>query len=59
MAPSKLAKVREEVLTSYANKMSLRDIADLHAVNPGTVRNFLKREGVEIRSRGRLKKVQD
>ena len=57
--PNKLSKFREEVITSYNNGLSLRQIATLHECNPGTVRNFLRLEGVQVRGRGRVKKVQE
>lgn len=54
----KLTLVTQEVITSYQNGLSIRQIADLHDCNPGTVRNLLRKEGVVMRSRGRARKVQ-
>lgn len=50
---NKLAAIREVVCEAYRNGATLREIAEVHGVSPGTVRNALKEMGVEMRSRGR------
>ena len=51
----KLDKVSQQVVISYGNGMSMDEIAKLHNVSKGTVRNALKANGVELRGRGRPK----
>lgn len=55
---NKLAAIKEVVVEAYKNGATLREIAEVHAVSPGTVRNALKEMGVEMRSRGRRKAVK-
>lgn len=58
-SPLKLSNQTPEIVEAYKNNMSLRDIANLHGVSTGTVRNLLVREGVALRQRGRKSKAQD
>lgn len=53
---NKLTMVRDQVHEAYQNGATLRDIARVHGVSAGTVRNLLKEMGVEMRARGRRKK---
>lgn len=52
----KLSLSKEQVKEAYANGATLREIADVHNVSSGTVRNCLIEQGVELRTRGRRKK---
>jgi transposase-like protein len=51
-----LAPVREQVIEAYKNGATLRQIAEVHGVSSGTVRNCLVECQVELRARGRRKK---
>jgi hypothetical protein len=51
-----LAPVREQVIEAYRNGATLRQIAEVHGVSSGTVRNCLVESQVELRARGRRKK---
>jgi len=55
---NKLATVHEPVIEAYRNGATLRAIADVYDVSPGTVRNLLIAEGEIMRSRGRRKKAE-
>ena len=50
---SKLAVAKEQVKEAYLNGATLREIADVHGVSSGTVRNSLIEMGVDLRRRGR------
>ena len=52
-----LAPVREQVIDAYKNGATLRQIAEVHGVSSGTVRNCLRVCEVQLRPRGRRKKV--
>jgi hypothetical protein len=52
---SKLATCHEQVVDAYNNGATLRQIAEVHEVSPGTVRNLLKELDVPLRDRGRRK----
>ena len=52
-ANRKLVLVADQVSEAYKNGMTLREIATLHSVATGTVRNTLIESGIELRSRGR------
>ena len=54
----KLNTAREQVKQAYLNGAVLREIADLHGVSIGTVRNLLKEMGVDLRPRGRRQKAK-
>ncbi len=56
---NKLVAVQEVIREAYENGATLREIAEVHAVSPGTVRNSLRELGVEMRNRGRRKTVKD
>ena len=53
---NKLAATKEQVLEAYENGATLRQIAEVHGVSAGTVRNCLVELGIKLRSRGRRKK---
>lgn len=55
-AKKKLASVRQLVLTGYDQGATLRELSKIYEVAPGTVRNFLISNGVNLRSRGRRSK---
>ncbi|MCI0558468.1 MAG: sigma-70 region 4 domain-containing protein [Nitrososphaera sp.] len=55
----KLATSKEQVLLAYENGATMRQIADVHGVSVGTVRNLLIAEGVTIRAKGRQPKNGD
>ena len=55
---SKLAMVRDQVVEAYNRGATLIELGKAHEVSPGTVRNVLLEEGVEMRSRGRQPKVR-
>lgn len=57
MTPTKLANAVAEILEGYANGTSLAQLAVLHGVSTGTVRNLLIAEGIVRRARGRQPKV--
>lgn len=50
---SKLTAAQEQVREAYLNGVTLREIADVHGVSSGTVRNVLIEMGVNLRRRGR------
>jgi hypothetical protein len=56
---NKLAASKNVVCEAYQNGATLREIAEIHSVSAGTVRNTLKECGVEMRSRGRRKAVKE
>jgi transposase-like protein len=56
---NKLATVKEPVKEAYENGATLREIAEVHDVSTGTVRNCLIEMGVELRNRGRRRKSTD
>jgi transposase-like protein len=51
-----LAPVKEQVIEAYNNGATLRQIAEVHGVSSGTVRNCLRESSVDLRPRGRRKK---
>lgn len=53
---NKLAAAREQVQEAYQNGATLRQIAEVHGVSAGTVRNTLVELGIDLRPRGRRKK---
>jgi transposase-like protein len=54
---NKLASHKEQVREAYRNGATMREIADLHSVSTGTVRNCLIELGEATRPRGRRKKA--
>jgi len=52
----KLTLVKSSVLEAYEKGTTLRELAHIYEVSPGTVRNFLISEDVPMRKRGRKKK---
>lgn len=56
---NKLSTAHEQVREAYLNGATLRQIAEVHGVSPGTVRNVLIEMGVELRARGRRKRVEE
>lgn len=55
----KLATSKEQVLLAYQNGATMRQIAEVHGVSIGTVRNLLIAEGQAIRPKGRAPKSGD
>jgi hypothetical protein len=56
----KLAAVGSYITDAYEAGGSIRELAEAYTTSPGSIRNFLIAEGVQLRSRGRRKKeVQD
>ena len=55
----KLATSKEQVVLAYQNRATMRQIAEVHGVSIGTVRNLLISEGSEIRKQGRAPKSGD
>jgi len=55
----KLATSKEQVVLAYRNGATMRQIADVHGVSIGTVRNLLIAEGTGIRPKGRTPKSGD
>jgi transposase-like protein len=53
---NKLAAAKEQVQEAYQNGATLRQIAEVHGVSAGTVRNCLVELGIDLRPRGRRKK---
>lgn len=53
---NKLAAAKEQVQEAYQNGATLRQIAEVHGVSAGTVRNTLVELGIDLRPRGRRKK---
>lgn len=56
---NKLSAHKEQIQEAYANGATLRDIADIHGVSTGTVRNCLIEQGTSLRPRGRRKNRND
>lgn len=52
---NKLASSKDQIVSAYKNGTTLRELAELHEVSAGTVRNLLVEEGVTMRARGRRK----
>lgn len=50
---SKLSTAKEQVREAYRNGATLREIADVHNVSAGTVRNLLIESGESLRRPGR------
>ena len=55
---NKLATAEEQVREAYLNGATLREIAEVHGVSAGTVRNKLIEQGVDLRRRGRRRKEE-
>lgn len=55
----KLATSKEQVLLAYQNGATMKQIAEVHGVSVGTVRNLLISEGAGIRKKGRVPKNGD
>lgn len=53
---SKLTLAQDQILEAYRNGATLREIADVHDVSSGTVRNKLIELGADLRKRGRRRK---
>jgi DNA-directed RNA polymerase specialized sigma24 family protein len=53
---NKMSPYRDTVRDAYANGATLKEIAVVHGVSQGTVRNCLIEMGVELRPRGRKKR---
>lgn len=53
----KLATVIPNVVEGYNNGATLRELAHIYEVAPGTIRNLLLSQGAELRPRGRRKKA--
>jgi len=51
-----LLQVKDQITLAYINGWSLRDLATAHITSPGSIRNLLIEEGIEMRQRGRRKK---
>ncbi len=58
-APRTITNTRsiQAIVSKYQKGTSLAEIADQYSVAVTTVRNYLLREGVELRKRGRRKKA--
>jgi hypothetical protein len=54
----KLASVIPLVVEGYENGATLRELAGLYEVAPGTIRNLLLAQGKNLRSRGRKRAVK-
>ena len=52
----KLATSKEQVVLAYRNGATMRQIAEVHGVSIGTVRNLLIAEGEKVRPKGRVPK---
>lgn len=52
----KLTAIEAIIVQGYLAGGSLERLADTHNVSPGTIRNVLKRQGIELRKQGRKKK---
>jgi len=50
----KLATSKDLVVEAYENGATLRQIAEVHGVSMGTVRNLLITEGKKLRKTGRV-----
>lgn len=55
----KLATSKEQVILAYRNGATMRQIAEVHGVSIGTVRNLLIAEGEKLRPKGRVPKSGD
>lgn len=55
----KLCKETPQIVHAYSQGTTLRKLADFFEVSTGTIRNILRREGVQLRSRGRKKEEND
>ena len=53
---SKLTLAQDQIKEAYLNGATLREIADVHGVSSGTVRNKLIELGMDLRKRGRRRK---
>ena len=53
---NKLSPYRDQVRDAYTNGATLKEIAVVHGISQGTVRNCLIEMGVELRPRGRKKR---
>ncbi len=53
----KLATVITLVIEGYNNGSTLRELAGIYEVAPGTIRNLLLSHDIDLRSPGRRKKV--
>ena len=53
---SKLTLAQDQILEAYRNGATLREIAEVHGVSSGTVRNKLIEVGADLRKRGRRRK---
>ena len=54
---SKLTLAQDQILEAYRNGATLREIAEVHGVSSGTVRNKLIELGADLRKRGRRSKI--
>jgi predicted transcriptional regulator len=53
----KLEAQAKQIVASYENaNFTIRKLAEVHNVSPGTIRNILRREGALLRKRGRSPK---
>lgn len=52
----KLAAFEATIAQGYSAGNSLGFLASVYKVAPGTIRNILKRQGIEVRKQGRKKK---
>jgi len=53
---NKTSPYRDQIKGAYMNGATLKEIAVVHGVSQGTVRNCLIEMGVEMRSRGRQRR---
>jgi hypothetical protein len=58
-ARNKLATSAPQVVEGYRNGATLRELAQIHSVSAGTIRNCLISNGVALRSRGRRRGSQE
>jgi transposase-like protein len=56
---SKLTLAQDQILEAYRNGATLREIAEVHGVSSGTVRNKLIELGADLRKRGRRRKEDE
>lgn len=52
----KLEAYKAIILEAYANGASIKGLAAMYAVSPGTIKNILKRANVIVRPQGRPRK---
>jgi DNA-directed RNA polymerase specialized sigma24 family protein len=52
----KLQAEEEQIGLSYRSGLTIRELAGFHGVSPGTIRNILRRNGEDLRKRGRRPK---